>query len=347
MDKEEKAKTKAEREKNKEELQEKMRYAKKIEKKQMNSEQLAFYKQGSKEGRRKSFLIRSAIKCSILAGAAFGVYKGYQYLEKTYSPMVIEKTKDALDLTGGYFYNYVYYKTAYSLESGKTQAMSDVIEQMLDKFQELKQQLEVVKNQAGQNPYVSALPNYSHCSSPQKNLDANEKIASANFIASLYNNKETSKFDIQTIQWASTFNLDVKTTHENGNHQFFISLTGDESVMEGGRKVFGTEPVKFNKDMYTKFGSKGIEPAINLIKNVVSNLDSSIYSIGIDGNSITMEQLTNFFKEDDCLNYLKNAGLDLGVNTNNIEQMLNDENGLVSTETEKEQLTAQEEQLNL
>ena len=300
--------------------------AKHTKKKDMTPEQLAFYKRGSKKGRRKSFLIRSAVKCGLLAGIAFGGYKAYQYVTKTYSPMVIEKTKSALDLAGGYLYNYVYYKSAYALESGKAQAMSVAIEQILDKYDEIKQQLEDAQSQVpeGYTPSSGATSN-AHYTFQPRSLDENEKVASANFIVGLYNNKETSKFDIQTIQWGDTFNLDVKTTHENGEHQLTLSLAASEGTMEEGRKVFGTEPVEFNGDMYNKFGINGIKSAVNLITNVVGGLDSAIYGIGIDGNTVTMEQMTNFFKEEDCLTYLKDAGLDLGVDTERIEDMLNGE----------------------
>lgn len=326
MDKEEKQKLKEKKEQRKEELAAKTVLAKSTKKMDMTPEQLAFYKRGSKKGRRKSFLIRSAVKCGLLAGIAFGGYKAYQYVTKTYSPMVIEKTKSALDLAGGYLYNYVYYKSAYALESGKAQAMSVAIEQILDKYDEMKQQLEDAQSQVPENPTESSdETSNAHYTFQPRSLDENEKVASANFIVGLYNNKETSKFDIQTIQWGDTFNLDVTTTHENGEHQLTLSLAASEGTMEEGRKVFGTEPVEFNGDMYNKFGINGIKSAVNLITNVVGGLDSAIYGIGIDGNTVTMEQMTNFFKEEDCLEYLKDAGLDLGVDTERIEDTINGE----------------------
>lgn len=313
--------------------------AKHTKKKDMTPEQLAFYKRGSKKGRRKSFLIRSAIKCSILAGVAVGGYYGYKWAAEKYSPMVVETTKRVFDITGQYLYNYVYYKSAYSLESGKAEVMAQAIEQMLDKYEELKQQLDDETSQTSEE-VPGEVPSGANPSGlytfPQRSLSVDEKTASANFIVGLYNNGETSKFDIQSFQWSDTFNININTTHQNGEHQVSFALAGAESTMQKGKAVFGTEPVEFNGDLYNKFGVDGIKSAIGLVKNVVGGLETAIQGIGIDGNNVTMEQMTNFFQEEDCFQYLKDAGLDLGVDTDRIEDMINDESG-ESTENPTEE----------
>lgn len=310
----------------KQKYKEEKKKARKLSKHDMNPEQYAIYKKGKRVAHRNGFLLWLAANSAIAGAAALGGFIGYNYLKNDVSPKIVETVKMALDTAGNYLYNYIYYKSTYALESGKSKALSEGLNQILDKFDEIKKELDEAKEKAnGIEDEIKDASSQKY-NFAKRLLNENEKQDSANFIVGLYSNGECKKFDIQTIQWGSTFNLDVNTAMENGDHKFSISLDADDSILKQGQSVFGTEPVNFDGKMYQKYGIDGVKSAVGLISSAVGDIQTAIHSVGIDGNNVTIEQMTNFFQEEDCLNYLLDAGIDLGVDLDRIKEIVEENN---------------------
>lgn len=324
----------------KEKYKEEKKKARKTSKYDMSPAQYAMYKKGKRVAHRNGFFLWLAANAAIAGASALGGLTAYNYLTNNYSPTIINGVKKTLDTAGNYLYNYIYYKSTYALESGKSKALAEGLNQMLDKFDEIKKELDEAKEKAEEIEDEINEASGKKYNFAKRLLNENEKQNSAKFIVDLYANGESKSFDIQTFQWGSTFNFDINTVMENGEHTFSISLAADDIILQQGHAVFGAEPVMFDGNMYNKYGINGIKSAVNLITNVVGDLQTAIHSVGIDGNNVSIEQMTNFFQEEDYLNYLLDAGIDLGVNLDRIKEIVEQKN----EETDKETNTTTEEQ---
>lgn len=303
---------------------------KKIKPKNMTAEQLQIYKQGKRVAHRNGFLVWLSVQLGLAGIVGVGGHYGYKYLARKYSPQLINGAKTTVNNVGKYLYNYIYYKSSYAIESGKTELLIEGLNQMMDKYDELKSQFDEYTQNPPNNPNPSVDPNsnpdatVSPFNANEDTLTTEQKQDSARFIVGLYSNGEAKNFNVDTFQFADTFNFDsTLTMTDDSTHQFGISFVGTNSALEQGKAVFGDEKIPFDEELYNKYKLKGVKSIIKLMQSFTSDVQTMIGGISLDNTKVTINQLTDFLKTEDCIDYLKEAGFDIGIDLSRLEQYQN------------------------
>ena len=308
---------------------------KKIKPKNMTKEQLQIYKQGKRVAHRNGFWIWTSIQLGLAGVVGVGGHYGYKYLAKKYSPQIINDAKTIVNNVGQYLYNYIYYKSSYAIESGKTELLIEGLNQMMDKYDELKSQFDQYTNPQQPDPNPNTDPNTDptptsdpdatvYPFTPEDTLTTEQKQDSAKFIVGLYSNGEAKAFNVDSFQFADTFNFDsTLTMTDDSTHQFGISFVGTNSALEQGKAVFGDEKIPFDEELYNKYKLKGVKSIIKLMQSFTSDVQTMIGGISLDNTKVTINQLTDFLKTEDCIDYLKEAGFELGIDLSRLEQYQN------------------------
>jgi|GEM_PF-7008109 len=291
---------------------------KKLTKKTMTPDELRAYKKGKRVSNIRGFAIWLSANAAI-AGAA---YVGGKWAIKQYSPNVIDGVVGVANEIGKFAFNYAYLEVDNAVESGKATALSTAVDTILDKVEELKQEMKDKEEEyQSQNPQNNALKhNYKIYK-----LNEDEKAKYANFVVDFVNNGTASDFKFESFKWSDCLDLNVKLTTKNGNHDFTVSLNGDQTAIQNCKSYFGSEEIEINGDLYNKYGIESIKQMTNAIKGFASNKDTLINGMTLDGNTVTLDGIKSFTEEEDAINYLLDAGLDIGTDLDRIEEVLGED----------------------